>query len=126
MWFSCATFYQNCLKIGTEDRGGLCGTFTMPSCPSPVTEEVFMQRGRLLFVLVLSCIMGPASLWPQNARASLGLFEDHSDVGTVLHAGSVDYDPPKRTYTISGSGENMWFSADAFHFAWKKISGDVT
>ena len=32
----------------------------------------------------------------------------------------------KRTYTISGSGENMWLAADAFQFVWKKISGDVT
>ena len=62
----------------------------------------------------------------QDAASSLGIFEGHSDVGTVLHAGSVDYDASKRTYTISGSGENMWFAADAFQFAWKKISGDVT
>jgi hypothetical protein len=47
-------------------------------------------------------------------------------VGTVLHAGSVEYDAAKRTYTIAGSGENMWFAADAFQFVWKKVSGDVT
>ncbi len=57
---------------------------------------------------------------------SVGIFEGHSDVGTVLHAGSVDYDVSKRTYTISGSGENMWLAADAFQFVWKKVSGDVT
>ena len=55
-----------------------------------------------------------------------GSFEGHNDVGTVLHAGSVAYDPDKHTYTISGSGENMWFAADAFQFVWKKMSGDVT
>ncbi len=47
-------------------------------------------------------------------------------MGTVLHAGSVDYDAPKATYTISGSGENMWLATDAFQFVWKKVSGDVT
>ena len=40
--------------------------------------------------------------------------------------GSVDYDSSRHTYTISGSGENMWSTADAFQFAWKKVSGDVT
>ncbi len=40
--------------------------------------------------------------------------------------GSVDYDAAKRTYTISGSGENMWSVADAFQFVWKKVSGDVS
>jgi TolB protein len=57
---------------------------------------------------------------------SLGIFEGHNDVGTVLHPGSVDYDASKRTYTISGSGDNMWLATDAFQFAWKKLSGDVT
>jgi hypothetical protein len=60
------------------------------------------------------------------AAAPLGIFEDHSDVGTVLHAGSVVYDAAKRTYSVSGSGENMWFATDAFQFVWKKVSGDVT
>src|SRR6266567_9261212 len=64
--------------------------------------------------------------WAQSATGPVGMFDGHSDVGTILHAGSVDYDAAKRTYTISGSGENMWFAADAFQFVWKKISGDVT
>jgi hypothetical protein len=62
----------------------------------------------------------------QTASASLGVFENHSDVGAVLHAGSVEYDVSKQTYTVTGSGENMWSVADAFQFAWKKVSGDVT
>jgi TolB protein len=56
---------------------------------------------------------------------SLGIFTEHEDVGTVLHAGSATYDSSKNTYTLVGSGENMWATADAFQFAWKKISGDV-
>jgi TolB protein len=62
----------------------------------------------------------------QNASAPVGVFDSHADVGTVLHAGFVDYDATKHTYTVSGSGENMWLAADAFQFAWKKVSGDVT
>jgi TolB protein len=62
----------------------------------------------------------------RQAQENLGIFEAHTDVGRVLHAGSVQYDPAKKTYTISGSGENMWSTADAFQFVWKKISGDVT
>jgi hypothetical protein len=61
-----------------------------------------------------------------RAATPLGIFEDHADVGTMLHAGSVEYDAAKRTYTVSGSGDNMWFATDAFQFAWKKVSGDVT
>ena len=34
---------------------------------------------------------------------NVGIFEDHSDVGTVLHPGSVDYDAAKKTYTHSAA-----------------------
>jgi TolB protein len=54
-----------------------------------------------------------------------GLFEGHSDVGAVKHAGAVEYDAKARTYTLSGSGENMWATVDQFHYVWKKMTGDV-
>jgi TolB protein len=57
--------------------------------------------------------------------APLGIFEDHRDLGTVLHSGAASYDAAKEAYTISGSGENMWFGRDDFQFVWKKMSGDV-
>jgi len=55
-----------------------------------------------------------------------GIFEGSGDVGNVLHKGSVEFDAAKGTYTIAGSGENMWFASDEFQFAWKKGQGDVT
>lgn len=55
----------------------------------------------------------------------LGIFEGSGDIGTVLHAGSATFDAATGKYTLSGSGENMWFSKDAFHFVWKKASGDM-
>jgi TolB protein len=57
---------------------------------------------------------------------SVGIFESHADVGTVLHPGSVAYDAGRETYTIAGSGNNMWLSEDDFQFVWKKVTGDVT
>jgi len=61
----------------------------------------------------------------QTHQSPLGLFEDHGDVGTVLHAGSASYDSASGAYTVTGSGDNMWFGIDDFHFVWKKVSGDV-
>ena len=58
-------------------------------------------------------------------RADLGIFEANGDVGAVGRKGSVAYDAKAGTYTVTGGGENMWFSTDAFHFVWKKASGDV-
>jgi len=62
----------------------------------------------------------------QGGSNSVGIFEGRGDVGTVLHPGSVDYDASQKTYTITGSGENMWSVADAFQFVWRKMSGDVS
>jgi TolB protein len=85
---------------------------------------------RRLLLLITLLVGGCAPLCgrvnAQNASSPVGVFEGHSDVGTVLHPGSVEYNASKRTYTISGSGENMWLAADAFQFVWKKVSGDVT
>src|SRR5579864_8570045 len=80
---------------------------------------------RLLFAAIVG---GALLLCSESLRSqtSLGLFESHTDVGTVLHPGSVNYDAAKGSYTISGSGENMRSVADAFQFVWKKVSGDVT
>ena len=61
-------------------------------------------------------------LW---AQANVGIFENHQDVGAVVHSGSAVFDSGKQVYTLRGSGENMWSTHDAFQFAWKKISGDV-
>jgi len=67
----------------------------------------------------------PSRLLAQTAPGPIGLFESQGDVGTVFHAGSAAYDAAQGKYTIEGSGENMWFGADAFHFVWKRVSGDV-
>jgi len=61
----------------------------------------------------------------QGSAAELGVFEGDSDVGMTRRAGSTRYDPVNHSYTVSGSGENMWSTNDAFHFVWKKVSGDI-
>jgi len=70
---------------------------------------------------IILILIAPLSL----AQNQVGIFENHSDVGTVLHPGSTTFDSAKKTYTVRGSGENMWATADAFQFAWQKVSGDL-
>lgn len=75
-----------------------------------------------------ACLSLCATLLAQQpASPSLGLFESHADIGPVLHEGSAQYDPLSKTYTLAGSGVNMWATNDEFHFVWKKVSGrDLT
>jgi hypothetical protein len=61
-----------------------------------------------------------------SQNSPIGVFENHADIGSVKRTGSVQYDTSQTQYTIAGGGENMWLSKDAFHFAWKKMNGDVS
>jgi len=88
------------------------------------------RNGTRFLTWVIAFICG--TLLPQimadqsHPSSSLGIFESHNDIGVVLHPGSVTYDSHKKTYTVSASGENMWFKSDAFHFVWRKVEGDVS
>ncbi|MGP8247523.1 MAG: hypothetical protein ACLQVN_23800 [Bryobacteraceae bacterium] len=75
-------------------------------------------------VVVLALLAGLAL--PVSVDAQAGVFEGSGDVGTVLHKGSVDYDAARNSYKITAAGENVWGTADAFYFVWKKVSGDVS
>lgn len=58
---------------------------------------------------------------------SIGIFEGQSDIGAVLREGSAEYDTSTKRYTVSGGGENMWSTADEFHYVWTRVSArDVT
>jgi len=98
-------------------------------------EDFIVDRKQIVYLTALAFASVLVQAAENNAQAQqpgvpvagpVGIFESHGDVGTVLHEGSVEYDAAKHSYTIAGSGENMWFGSDAFQFVWKKMSGDVT
>ena len=59
------------------------------------------------------------------SQTAVGQFEAQGDIGHVLHPGNAAYNDTEKSYLIAGSGENMWFASDAFHFVWKKASGNI-
>ncbi len=82
-----------------------------------------LQTTPLVFLLVVGIALQCDPALSQTPE--LGLFEGSTDVGDVQRAGSVEYDAEEDTYLVSGSGENMWFEEDEFHFVWRETSGDV-
>jgi TolB protein len=70
-------------------------------------------------------LVAPRVLHAQNNSAPLGIFDGHTDIGTILHPGSATFDPAMQTYTITGSGDDMWAAEDDFQLLWKKMTGDV-
>jgi TolB protein len=71
--------------------------------------------------LAAACLFGSV---PMSRGSELGLFEREAEIGKPARPGSVIFDSSTRSYLISGGGENMWFTNDAFHFVWKRVSED--
>ncbi|SDD94994.1 WD40-like Beta Propeller Repeat [Pricia antarctica] len=74
-----------------------------------------------LYFLVLA-LMGKSFGHTQN----LDIFDGNGDIGPVKNPGSAEFDASTETYTVAGSGTNMWGETDEFHFVRKKMYSDVS
>jgi TolB protein len=70
---------------------------------------------RLMFLLIASHSL---------AQGTPGVFYKNTDVGAVVHKGSVQFNPSTQQYILNGSGINIWGSHDEFHYAWRKLKGN--
>jgi hypothetical protein len=68
---------------------------------------------------MLTCI-APAQ------TTDLGIFTNQGSIGQTPPGANALYDAAKGEYRITGGGANVWGTADAFYFVWKKASGDIT
>jgi len=74
---------------------------------------------------LLAGLLTAPPLPAQVPTPSLGTFAGHQAVGTCGQPGTASFDAARQEYTVSGGGANMWFTNDAFHFVWQRVSGDV-
>jgi len=81
-----------------------------------------MKKIKLLKAIVLSCIV--LVNLSAYAQKPLGVFDAQIDVGKNTKPGSGVYLPQTQQYVISGSGYNIWFDHDEFHYVYKRIKGD--
>jgi len=77
---------------------------------------------RLPAMLLLVCALGCAA--GIGRGQGVGDFEGQDEIGHPGKAGSASAGSARGEYLIAGGGENMWFTNDAFHFVWRKVSGD--
>ena len=68
-------------------------------------------------------LVAPVVALLADPQEPVGIFEGHGDVGTLKQAGSTTCDAATKTYTLAGSGKNMWLGRDDFQFAWKRVAG---
>lgn len=77
------------------------------------------------FVLMLVILVCAARTRAQQP-GSLGAFDRDSEVGENPRHGTATYDPAKGEYRVIGGGANMWAQVDAFHFLWKRVTGNFS
>ncbi len=87
---------------------------------SKIMNTTRVSRLLTLIVLISSSIFVLAQSTP------IGIFDGHGDVGENPKAGSATYDAATGEYRVTGGGANIWAAVDAFHFLYKKMTGDVT
>jgi TolB protein len=54
----------------------------------------------------------------------LGAFDGQQDVGATGLPGAASYLPGTQQYVVTGAGANIWADHDAFHYVYKKLTGD--
>ena len=76
------------------------------------------MKSSILIIFSLLFTMAAA----QNTR--IGIFQVNSDIGNPKKTGSALYNASDQSYNIKGSGYNIWFARDEFHYLYNKIKGD--
>lgn len=80
----------------------------------------YINKTFVLIILLLFALFNAAN----SQNISPGIFKGHSDIGNPKIPGSVIYNPVGEEYIIEGSGYNIWFKRDEFHYLWRQIKGD--
>ena len=74
----------------------------------------------------LFLLLSAAFAFGADQPAAVGQFQGQTDIGSSVRPGAAEFDAAKGAYTVTGGGLNMWANTDAFHFVWKKLSGDFS
>ena len=81
-----------------------------------------MNQLKYLFSMVAVSLLAVSESQAQDYSANI--FEGHGDVGSCALKGDLQFVQQTQEYLLTGSGDNIWFGEDQFHFAWKKMKGD--
>lgn len=73
----------------------------------------------LSFLLFFLCIKFSVA-----QTTNVGIFTHSIDIGKPKNAGSSTFDENNQSYLLKGSGYNIWFNRDEFHYLYKKLVGD--
>ena len=75
--------------------------------------------------LLITCLLA-TSFTALAESEKLGSFTGSDDVGAPPLKGSAEFDSGTGQYKITGSGADIWGTADQFHYVWREMSGNFT
>jgi|SRR5882672_2841088 len=87
--------------------------------------HAFSRQNLALMLSLLLSLAGSLASAQSNSN-SIGLFDAQNDVGDNPRPGSASYDATSGEYRITGGGANMWGAVDAFHYVWKRATGNFS
>jgi len=105
---------------GTESGGTITWNLSAAATLTYVVTPPAGATGNVTFAGTVGAtpVMGANSL---SSPSPLGIFDHHLDIGAVGAPGDAEF--ADNVYTVTGSGADIWDTADQFHFLYKKVSG---
>lgn len=79
-----------------------------------------------LSIIKVSVILALSIIFMSASTQTGDIFEGSGDVGNPKLKGHFSYDPPTKTYILSGGGLNIWYANDQFFYTWKKVTGNFS
>jgi len=111
-------FYQGSTLLGSDSTAPY--TFSWPNVPAGTyaLTAVATDNGNAstTSTTVTVTVNGAASTLPSGWT--------DADVGATGATGAASF--ASGTFTVTGAGADVWGTADAFHYAWRSLSGDGT
>jgi TolB protein len=71
--------------------------------------------------LLLVCLFAASA---SVQTGTFGAFTNSDDVGAPPLKGSAQFDASTGQYRITGSGADIWGTADQFHYVWREVAGN--
>ncbi|MCI0515733.1 hypothetical protein L0128_21170 [candidate division KSB1 bacterium] len=87
-----------------------------------MNQNYFINEYKIVFQLLLLLFLGIISCAQKNQP---GDFKGTTNMGDNKIPGSVEFNETEKIYRVTGSGENIWGTSDAFYFVWQKAAGDL-
>jgi regulation of enolase protein 1 (concanavalin A-like superfamily) len=111
-------FYSGTTLLGTATASPY--TFTWPAVPAGSYSVTAVATDNL----GASATSPPVTVTVTAAPPTLPAGWAHTDIGAVPFAGAAAF--AGGTFTITGSGLDIWGTADQFHYAYQPLTGDAT